>query len=49
MKDGVAEVVAMETMSAIPLEDKVAMSLVVVPRRGIESIKKGDKRILIKQ
>ena len=38
VKDGVAEVLAAETMSAMPIEDKVAMSLAVVPRRGIASI-----------
>jgi len=38
VKDGVAEVLAMETLSAMPIEDKVAMSLAVVPRKGIESI-----------
>jgi acid phosphatase (class A) len=37
--NGVAEVLAMETMSAMPIEGKVAMSLAVVPRRGIESIR----------
>ena len=37
--NGVAEVLAMETMSAMPIEDKVAMSLVVIPRRGITAIR----------
>jgi hypothetical protein len=32
--NGVAEVLAMETMSSMPIEEKVAMSLVVVPRQG---------------
>ena len=36
--DGVAEVLAMETLSAIPIEDKVAMSMVVVSRVGITAI-----------
>ena len=49
VKGGVAEVLAMETMSAMPIEDKVAMSLVVVPRKGIQSIQSGDKKIPIKQ
>ena len=40
--NGVAEVLAMETLSAMPIEDKVAMSLAVVPRRGIESIQSSD-------
>jgi hypothetical protein len=45
--NGVADVLAMETMSAMPIEDKVAMSLVVIPRQGITGIKSGDKIIQI--
>jgi len=45
VKNGVAEVLAMETMSAMPIEDKVAMSLVVVARQGITAIQAGDKNI----
>ena len=47
VKNGVAEVLAMETMSAMPIEDKVAMSLVVVPRQGISAIQTGDENIPI--
>jgi len=43
--NGVAEVLAMETMSAIPIEDKVGMSLAVVARQGITAIHAGDKII----
>jgi acid phosphatase (class A) len=49
VKDGVAEVVAMETMSAMPIEDKVAMSLAVVPRKGIESIQSSEGMVSIAQ
>ena len=42
VKDGVAEVLAMETMSAIPIEDRVAMSLVVVASEGINGLKVGN-------
>jgi len=45
---GVAEVLAMETMSAAAIEDKVAMSLAVVPRKGISGIQVGDELIPIK-
>ena len=45
LKDGVAEVLAMETMSALPVEDKVAMALAVVPRVGVEFIQAGVRRI----
>jgi acid phosphatase (class A) len=47
VKDGVAEVLAMETMSAMPIEDKVAMSLVVVPRKGIVALQAGNEKIPI--
>lgn len=47
VKNGVAEVLAMETMSAMPIEEKVAISLVVVAREGITAIQAGDKNILI--
>lgn len=46
---GVAEVLAMETMSAMPIEDKVAMSLAVVPGKGIKAIQVRDKNIPIKK
>ena len=38
MKNGVGEVLVMETMSAMPIEDKVSISLVVVNRKDIKSI-----------
>ena len=38
---GVAEVLAMETMSALPIDDRVAMSVVLVPRAGIRAIRNG--------
>jgi len=45
--NGVAEVLTMETMSARPIEDKVAMSLVLVGRQGITGIRSGDNIIQI--
>jgi hypothetical protein len=47
LTEGVAEVLAMETMSAMPIEDNVAFSLAVVPRQGITSIKTGEDTIAI--
>jgi hypothetical protein len=47
VRDGVAEVLTMETMSAIPIEEKVAVSLVVVPRKGIKSIRTSEGMVLI--
>ena len=45
VKNGVAEALAMETMSAMPIEDKAAMSLVVVSRNGITAIQTRDEII----
>lgn len=45
LTDGVAELLAMETMSARPIEDKVAMALAVVPRGGIRFVESGGQRI----
>jgi len=49
VKNGVAEVLAMETMSAMPIEDKMAMSLVVVAREGITAIQSGDRIIPVNE
>lgn len=48
LKKGVVDILAMETMSAMPIEANVALSLAVVPRKGITAIKLGDDQILIK-
>jgi len=47
VKDGVAEILAMETMSAIPIEDHVALSLVLIKRQGINAIRVGNETISI--
>lgn len=39
---GIAEVLAMETLSATPIEDKVAFSMAVISREGINSLKTRD-------
>lgn len=45
LKDGVAEILAMETMSALPIEEKVAMALAEIPRAGIRFLQAGSDRI----
>ncbi len=45
IKDGVLQILAAETMSAAPIEDKVAMALAVVPRKGMEAIQVGERRV----
>lgn len=42
LEDGVAEVLAIETMSAMPIEDRVAMALAAVPRVGIRAFRDRD-------
>ena len=45
LADGVLEIVAMETMSALPIEDKAAMAMAVIPRAGVKFIQAGTIRI----
>ena len=45
IEDGVLQVLAAETMSAAPIEDKVAMALAVVPHKGVEAIQAGERRV----
>ena len=47
--DGTAEVLAMETMSAMPIEDKVGVSLAVVACKGIKAIQTRSGSIPIKR
>jgi hypothetical protein len=47
LSGGVADFMAMETMSAIPIEDRLVMALAVVPRDGIEFIRCGDASISV--
>ncbi len=49
LKDGVAEVLAMETMSARPIEDRVAMALAVIPRTGVKFIRAGAGQVAVRQ
>jgi len=44
---GSAEVIAIATMSALPIEDKVAMALAEVPRAGMSTLHAGDKSIAV--
>ena len=42
LESGTAEIIAMETLSSIPIEDRVAMAMALIPREGIRAIKSGD-------
>jgi len=45
LKDEAAKILAVETRSARPIEDRVAMSMAVIPRQGIKFIYAGNQRI----
>jgi len=40
--DGVIEILAMQTLSAIPIKDKAAMAMAVIPREGIIRLKTAE-------
>jgi hypothetical protein len=40
------EILAMETMSALPIEDKVSIFLAIIPRAGVTSITTGSQKKL---
>jgi len=44
---GAAEIIAMETMSSIPIEEKVAMSMALIPRDGVMAIQAGTEKIQV--
>ncbi|MDH3330448.1 MAG: hypothetical protein OEM01_14555 [Desulfobulbaceae bacterium] len=47
VKDGAAELLAMETLSAMPIEDKVAISMVLVERRNIKAVRTAEDLVPI--
>ena len=47
LQGGTAEIIAMETMSALPIEEKVAMAMAIIPRAGIHAIQAGPEEIKI--
>jgi hypothetical protein len=47
LTNDVIDILAMETMSAMPVENHVALSIAVIPRKGITAINIGDKNINI--
>jgi hypothetical protein len=46
--DGVMEVQVVETVTSVPVTDKVAMAIAEVPRQGVKSLRAGDKFISVK-
>ena len=47
LSDGVLDLLAIETRSARPIEDKVAMALIVIPRAGVSYIPSADARVAV--
>ena len=47
LKNGVIEIFAMETRSALPIEDNVGMAMAVIPRAGVASIQVGNQQIQV--
>jgi apolipoprotein D and lipocalin family protein len=45
LKDGVVDLLAIETRSAMPIENKVGMAMAVIPREGVRSIQAGGKQV----
>jgi hypothetical protein len=49
LKEGVLAVQAVETLSALPIEDRAAMAMAVIPRQGVRFIKSGPASIPVPQ
>jgi hypothetical protein len=49
LRDGVADVLAMETMSAIPIGDKVAMAMAVIPRAEVKYLRAGSAGVPVRE
>jgi len=47
LKGDVAEIIAIQTLSAIPIEDKVAMAMAVIPREEVKFLQAGNEPIPI--
>jgi len=45
LKEGVLEIVVIETLSALPIEEKAAMAMAVIPRAGVRFIQADQERI----
>jgi len=46
--DGIMEVQGIETVTSVPVTDKAAMAIAEVPRKGIKTLRAGDKFIAVK-
>jgi len=46
--EGILEVQGIETVTSVPVTDKVAMAMAEVPRQGVKTLRAGDKFIPVK-
>jgi len=46
--EGIMEVQGVETMTSVPVTNKVAMAMAEVPRQGVKTLRAGDKFIPVK-
>jgi hypothetical protein len=46
--EGIMEVQSMETVTSVPVTNKVSMALAAVPRQGVKTLRAGDKFIPVK-
>ncbi len=46
--EGIMEVQGIETMTSVPVTDKVAIAMAVVPRQGAKTLRAGDKFIPVR-
>src|SRR5260370_23716626 len=47
LADGVVDIIAIETMTSLPIERKVAIALAVIPRADVKYIESGHERITV--
>jgi len=45
LQGGTADIIAMETMSSMPIEEKAAMAMAVIPRAGVKAIRAGAEKV----
>jgi hypothetical protein len=48
LTDGIADIVAMETRSALPIIDKLAMALAEIPKKGVRAVRSGKHLIQVR-
>jgi hypothetical protein len=48
LTDGIADIMAVETRSALPIEDQVAMALAEIPKKGVRAVRTGKHLIPVR-